>query len=62
MVREFYTNSEEKVKNKAFVNGKWVTMTSEIINELISAPDHEEDDYSVLMDEGVKTKELEKKL
>lgn len=33
-----------------------------IINKLIGAPDYEEDDYSILMDDGVDTKELDKEL
>lgn len=37
-------------------------MTSEAIKKLIGALDHEGIDYSILMDEGVDTKELDKKL
>lgn len=40
MVTEFYANLEEKVEDKVFVKGKWVTMTSEAINKLIGALDH----------------------
>lgn len=36
-------------------------MTSEAINELIEAPNHEEDNYSILMDEEVDANELERK-
>lgn len=36
-------------------------MTREAINELIEAPNHEEDNYSILMDEEVDENELERK-
>lgn len=62
LVMDVYVNLEEKAKDKEFVRGKLVTMTSEAINKLIGAPNHEEDDYLILMDEGVDTQELEKNL
>lgn len=37
-------------------------LTNEAINKLVEEPVHEEDNYSVLMEEGVDTKELENKL
>lgn len=37
-------------------------MLSEAINKVIWVPNHEEDDYFVLMDEEVQTNKLEKKL
>lgn len=61
-MRELYTDLEEKVEDKVLFRGKWVTMTSEDIDKLIGAPDHEEDDYSVLMHEGEDTTELVKRL
>lgn len=35
---------------------------SEAINKIIGIPDHKEDEYSALMDEGVETSELVNKL
>lgn len=35
LVREFYANLEKKVEDKVFIRGKWVTITSDIINKLI---------------------------
>lgn len=60
LVREFYANLKEG-EDKVFVKDKLVTMTSKAINKLIGAPNHEIE-YSVLMDEGVDTKDLEKNL
>lgn len=37
-------------------------MSSKEINKFIRAPDYEEDEYSVLMDDGVDTTDLAKKL
>lgn len=48
--------------DNVFVGGAWVMPTSEAINKFVEALDHEEDDYSVLMEEVDDTKELEKKL
>lgn len=62
MVREFYANLAEMRNENIFVRGVRVMLTSETINKLVEAPDHEEENYSVLMEEGVDTKELEKKL
>lgn len=62
LVKEFYANMEKKVDDKVFVRGNWVTITSEDINKMVEAPDYEEDEYLELTDEGVDTKELEKKL
>lgn len=45
-----------------FVREKWINMSSETINKLIGAPDHEEDDYSVMIDEGVENVKSVKKL
>lgn len=61
-MREFYANLAEMRNEKVFVRGVWVMLTSETIDKLEEAPDHEEDDYSMLMEEGVDTMELEKKL
>lgn len=47
LVREFYANVEEKEDDKVFVRDKWVMITSKAINELIGAPNREEDDYSI---------------
>lgn len=58
VVKEFYVNLEERVEDKVFLRGKWIYVSSEAINNLISAPEHEEDDYSVLMEEGLETSEL----
>lgn len=60
-LEEFYTTLEERVDDKVFVRGKWISMSSEAINKLIRAPDYEEDEYSVLMDDGVDTTDLAKK-
>lgn len=56
LVREFYASMEEKKDDKVFMWDNWEIIISEAINELIGAPNHEEDNYSVLMDEGVDTK------
>lgn len=37
-------------------------MSSELNNRLIGALDHKEDDYSILMDEGLEATKLVKKL
>lgn len=37
-------------------------MSSQVINKLIGAPNHEENKYSILMDEEVGTTKLVKKL
>lgn len=62
LVKEFYDNLEEWVNDKVFFRMKWIIMSSEAINTLVEAPEHEEDGYSFLMDEGVDTSELVKKL
>lgn len=53
---------EDRVDDKVFVRGKWISLSSEAINKLLGAPNHEKDDYFVLMDERVETNELEEKL
>lgn len=60
LVKEFYANIEESVYEKVFVSQKQVDISSLAINNLIGAPEHEEDDYSILM-EGLDTNELVKK-
>lgn len=45
-----------------FVRGKWADVSSLAINNLIGAPKHEKDDYSVLMEEALDTNELVNKL
>lgn len=60
-MKEFYANLEQRVEDKVFMRGKWVDVSSEAINSLISAPEHEEDDYFVLM-EGLETSELVERL
>lgn len=62
LVKKFYVNLEGRVDDKVFLRGKWINMLSEKINKLIGAPDHEEDEYFVLMDEEVETTELVKQL
>lgn len=62
LLKEFYANLEERVNDKVFVWGKWISMSSKAINKFIRAPDHEEDEHFVLMDERVDTTELVKKL
>lgn len=44
------------------MRGKWDDISSVVINNLIGTPEHEEDDYSVLMEEGLDTNELVEKL
>lgn len=39
-----------------------MTIKREAINKMVRAPDHEEDECSVLVDEGEEPKELEKEL
>lgn len=53
VVKEFYVNLEERVDGKVFVRGKWVDVSSMTIINLIGPPKYEEDDYSVLMEEGI---------
>lgn len=53
VVKEFYVNLEDGVENKIFVRGKWVDVSSEAINNLISGSEHDEEKYSVLMEEGL---------
>lgn len=55
-------NLEERIDDKVSVRGMWINMSSKAINKFIRAPDHKEDENSVLMDEGVETTELVKKL
>lgn len=62
LVMEFYSNLEEGVDDKVFLRGKWINRSSEAINKLIGGPDHEEDKYSAIVDEGVETSESVKKL
>lgn len=62
MVKGFYAYLEEMANDKVFVLGKWISMSSKAINKLIGAPNHEEGEYSVLMDKGVDTTKLVKKL
>lgn len=62
MVKEFSANLEDRVDDKVFAIGNSINMLNEAIKKLIGAPNHEEDDYSVLMDEGVETAKLVKKL
>lgn len=47
--------------DKIFVGGKWVDV-SEAINNLTGALNHEENYYSVLMEEGLDTTQLVRKL
>lgn len=51
LVKEFYANLEEIVDDKIFVRGKWINISSKAINKLIGVHDHEDDEYSVLVDE-----------
>lgn len=53
---------EDRIDDKVFVRGKWISLSSEAINKLLGAPNHEKDDYFVLMDERAETNELEEKL
>lgn len=62
LVKEFYTNLEERVDDKVFVRGKWVDVSSLVINNLIGVPKHEEDDYSTLIEDGLDKNELVRKL
>lgn len=61
-VKEFYSNLEERVNDKVFVRVKCINISTKSINKLIVAPDHEENEYDVLIDEGVDTTKLGKKL
>lgn len=49
LIKEFYANLDEREDDNVFVRKKWVVISSGAINNLIGAPDHEEDDYSVLI-------------
>lgn len=60
LLKEFYTNLEESVNDKVFV--RVINMSNEAMSKLIRALDHKEGEYSVVMDEGVETIELVKKL
>lgn len=60
-MNEFYANLGQRVEYKVFMRGEWVDVSTEAINNLISAPEHEDDDYSVLM-EGPETSELVERL
>lgn len=62
MVKEFSANLEDRVDDKVFAKGNSINMSNEAIKKLIGAPDHEEDDHSILMDEGVEIVKLVKKL
>lgn len=62
VVKEFYANLEERVDDKVFVRGKWVNISSVVINNLIRTPEQEEDDNLVLMEECLDTIELVEKL
>lgn len=62
LVGEFYANVEDRVDDEVFVRGVWMMLASEAINKLVDTLEHEEDDYSLLMEEGMDAKELEKKL
>lgn len=57
LVKEFYANLEEMIDDKVFVKGKWVDISSLAINKLIGSMKREEDDISVLMEEGLDTNE-----
>lgn len=48
--------------DKVFVRQEWVDISNGAINNLIGAPVHEENDYSVIMEEGLDTNELVRKL
>lgn len=58
LIEEFYANRNERVDDKVYAKGIWINMSSETINNLIGALDHEEDRYSLVMDERVDTIEL----
>lgn len=59
MIKEFYANlQQEGVDVKVFVIGQWVDIFSSTINIIFNTPYHEEDDYSIVMGEGVQTTEL----
>lgn len=62
VVKEFYANLEERVDDKVFVRGKWVKISSVVINNPIRTPEQEEDDNLVLMEECLDTIELVEKL
>lgn len=62
LVKELYANLEEMADDKVSVRGKWADVSSLAINNLIRAPKHEKDDYLVLIEEGLDTNELVKKL
>lgn len=61
MVKEFYANLEDRDNDQVLVREKWTNMLSEATKKHFGAHDHEEGDYSVLMDEGIETIELVKK-
>lgn len=52
----------QRVDDKIFVREKWVDISSGTMNKLIGAPDHEEDEHSVFMNERFDTTELVEKL
>lgn len=57
-MKAFYANLEERLEDRVFVRGKWVDVSSEAINNLIGAPKHNKDDYTMLMEEGQETNVL----
>lgn len=56
VIKEFYANMEEKVEDKLSVTGRWIEISSIVINNQFNALNHEEDDYSTLM-EGIESTE-----
>lgn len=60
LVKELFVNLDDRADDKVLVRGKWINMSSETFNKLSS--EAFKDEFSGLIDEGVDTIELAKKL
>lgn len=60
--KEFYANLKGMVNDKVFVKGEWTDFSSLVLNELHGSPDHNNEEYTKLLEEGVGTDQVKEVL